>query len=187
VPYQSHRPRGREPLIYIHIYTYVYMNILKYRYHLHTCIYIYIYMYTFIKIPLRAAPYQPHRSGEHGLPCRHEREASHGTSPPRLWVCEAVRCSVLQRVAECCNVLQCVAVSVKSSHLLREVSHGTSQHRPWACVAVCCNVLQCVAACCRVLLWVAVRHARETSHMGWLLLVGCLNLQVSFAEYSLFL
>ena len=35
--------------------------------------------------------------------------------------CVAVRCSVLQCVAECCSVLQCVAV--------------------------CCSVLQCVAVC----------------------------------------
>ena len=38
-------------------------------------------------------------------------------------------------VAECCSVLQCVAVYCSVVH----------------CVAVCCSVLQCVAVCCSVL------------------------------------
>jgi len=48
---------------------------------------------------------------------------------------------VLQRVAVCCSVLQCIAVlgglnKVRSLELLLEV------------VSVCCSVLQCVAVYC---------------------------------------
>jgi len=51
---------------------------------------------------------------------------------------------VLQCVAVCCSVLQCVALSVCCSVL--------------QCLAVCCivSVLQCVAVCCSVLQCVAV-------------------------------
>ena len=54
-------------------------------------------------------------------------------------------CSVLQSVAMCCSVLQCVAVwtCIRGTQYL-------------SCVAVCCSVLQCVAACCNVLQCVAV-------------------------------
>jgi len=65
--------------------------------------------------------------------------------------CAAVRCSVLQRGAVCCRVLQCVAGNGRTWHKL-------AQERPLAvccsvlqCVAVPCSVLQCVAACCSVL------------------------------------
>jgi len=51
-----------------------------------------------------------------------------------VYVCVAVRCSVLQCVAVCCSVLQCVAVCCS---VLR-------------CVAVCCSDLQCVEVCCSV-------------------------------------
>jgi len=47
--------------------------------------------------------------------------------------------SVLQRVAACCSVLQCVAYPLKSACSLMSA------------VAVCCSVLQCVAVCCNVL------------------------------------
>jgi len=53
---------------------------------------------------------------------------------------------VLQCVAECCRVLQGVAVHVSSSvgvrRYLLQCSHFLQ------CVAVCCSVLQCVAVCC---------------------------------------
>ena len=49
----------------------------------------------------------------------------------------AVSCMV-QCVAACCSVLQCVSLD---AHRLRCL----------LCVAVCCSVLQCVAACCGVL------------------------------------
>jgi len=63
--------------------------------------------------------------------------------------CIAVCCSVLQRVAACFNVLQCVAVSCSvccSALQCVVVCCSVLQHV--ACVAVCCSVSQCVAACC---------------------------------------
>jgi len=56
---------------------------------------------------------------------------------------------VLQRVATCCSVLQCVAVfrSVLMVRWLVLAGEGN--------VAVCCSVLQCVAVCCSVLQCVA--------------------------------
>jgi len=44
---------------------------------------------------------------------------------------------VLQCVAVCCSVLQCVIVNLV-----------TSKIDMLQCVAVCCSVLQCVAVCC---------------------------------------
>ena len=57
---------------------------------------------------------------------------------------------MLQCVAACCSVLQCVHTrdttrSQTGGHMTREAS-----------VAVCCSVLQCVAVCCSVLQCVAV-------------------------------
>jgi len=59
---------------------------------------------------------------------------------PMHYVCDVVRCSVLQCVAVRCSVLQCVAVG----------------YSVLQCVAVCCSVLQRVAACCSVLQCVSV-------------------------------
>jgi len=42
---------------------------------------------------------------------------------------------VAQSVAECCSVLQCVAVFCSGCSVLQ-------------CVAVCCSELQCGAVCC---------------------------------------
>ena len=53
-----------------------------------------------------------------------------------VYVCVAVRCSVLQCVAVCCGVLQCVAVTCSA---LKCVA---------VCFAVHCSVLQCVACMC---------------------------------------
>ena len=52
-------------------------------------------------------------------------------------------CSMLQRVAVCCGVLQCVTLD------------ATTETSLWRC-SVCCSMLQCVAACCGVLWCVAV-------------------------------
>ena len=68
--------------------------------------------------------------------------------------CVAVYCSVLQRVAACCSVLQCHLYGFVENNLLHEQ----------ACVAACCSVLQRVAACCSVLQRVAltpVWHRRQ--------------------------
>ena len=53
-------------------------------------------------------------------------------------VCRILYCSVLQRVAACCSVLQRVVLSPTCSDR-------------YTCVAVSCTVLQRVAACCSVL------------------------------------
>ena len=58
---------------------------------------------------------------------------------------------MLQRVAVCCSVLQCVAVCC--SELQREMH--TSELS--ACVHI--HMLQCVAVCCSVLQYVAARDA----------------------------
>ena len=57
-------------------------------------------------------------------------------------------CSVLQRVAVYCSVLQCVAVSKY------DVNRSLSTQ---ICDVMCCSMLQCVAVCCSVLQCVAVR------------------------------
>ena len=113
--------------------------------------------------------------------------------------CVAVCCSALQCVAVCCSVLQCVAVCCS---VLQCVAVRCSVLR---CAAVCCSALQCAAVCCSVLQCVASRyiyqlikislliescvgcekmHMRmhQNTHMGWLRLVGCLKLYVSFAK-----
>jgi len=58
---------------------------------------------------------------------------------------------VLQCVAVCCSVLQCVATSEfietrDACVLAMEYVAGVLQ-----CVAVCCSVLQCVVVCCSAL------------------------------------
>jgi len=55
--------------------------------------------------------------------------------PTGLSTCVAVCCNVLQCVAMCCSVMQCFTVWCSVVQ----------------CVAVCCRVLPCVAACCSVL------------------------------------
>jgi len=65
---------------------------------------------------------------------------ANSTKPPR----------VLQRVAACCSVLQCIAVCCIA---LQGVAVRCSVLQ---CVAVCCSVLQCVAARCSALQCVAV-------------------------------
>ena len=65
-------------------------------------------------------------------------------------VCVAVYCSVLQRVAVCCSVLQC------SPRMICARSATCFRRSMLQCVAVCCSVLQCVAVLCNVLQCVAV-------------------------------
>jgi len=60
---------------------------------------------------------------------------------------------VLQSVAVCCSVLQCVGLNTRDDDLQLRLSHDA------VCVlllvAVCCSVLQYAAVCCRVLQHVA--------------------------------
>jgi len=99
--------------------------------------------------------------------------------------CVAVCCSVLQCVAAplvkalttvhvfarlpvvCCGVLQRVAVCCSVLQCVA-VCYSVLQ-----CVAVCCSVLQCVAACCSVLR--SRIKARATVHMFARLPVVCCN------------
>jgi len=56
-------------------------------------------------------------------------------------------CSVLQRVAVCCNMLQCVAVN-SGADRTSDVRGHTYMFAVYCSVAVCCSVLQllqCVA------------------------------------------
>ena len=82
----------------------------------------------------------------------------------------AACCGVL-RVAVCCSVLQCVAVTF--THDI------TTRYLLLQRVAVCC-VLQCVAVCCRVLQCVAVIFTQDIA-TRYLFVVGV----VGFVENSL--
>jgi len=81
---------------------------------------------------------------------------------------------VLQGVAVCCSMLQCVAgcCRVLQRHMTLLSVSGPSENdyevvstlcvagycRVLQCVAVCCSVLQHVVVCCRVLQCVAASH-----------------------------
>jgi len=68
---------------------------------------------------------------------------------------------VLQCVAVCCSVLQCVVATFHGKETNESVAVCCSVLQ---CVAVCCSVLQCVAVCCRVLQCVvATFHGKETN------------------------
>jgi len=80
--------------------------------------------------------------------------------------------SVLQRVAACCSVLQCVAEHCREGaayHVgMTAQTGGVEDH----CVAVCCSVLQCVAVCCITLQCVAMccsglftGHSQKCTHV----------------------
>jgi len=58
---------------------------------------------------------------------------------------------VLQFVAVCCSVLQCVAVSCRACGAFSQKTGLFCQG-----AGLCCSVLQCVAVCCSVLQYVAV-------------------------------
>ena len=64
-----------------------------------------------------------------------------------MFQCVVVCFSVLQRLAVCCSVLNCV---VKLEY------DPFPSYIYKVCVAVRCNVLQCVAVCCNMLQDVAV-------------------------------
>ena len=68
---------------------------------------------------------------------------------------------MLQCAALRCSVLQCAAVCCNVLLF----------------AAICCSVVQCVAVFCNVLTLMT-----DSFDMGWLRLVGYLNLQVSFAK-----
>ena len=64
--------------------------------------------------------------------------------------------AVMQCVAVCCSVLQCVAVNYRMCDLLIGAKRGSMKIALMFCsvlkfVVVSCSVLQCVAVCCSVL------------------------------------
>jgi len=69
--------------------------------------------------------------------------------------CSVVKCqmrSMLQCVAVCCSVLQCVAVrSTHCNMMMRMITIALLLKVFLSPVAVCCSVLQCVAVCCSAL------------------------------------
>ena len=72
-----------------------------------------------------------------------------------------MRVSVFQRVAECCRLLQSVAVNMCVLMKILDTIQQCEEMRKMRvsvlqCVAECCSVLQCVVAYCRVLQSVAV-------------------------------
>ena len=79
------------------------------------------------------------------------------TTEERLLLqCGAECCSVVQSVAVWGSVVQCGAV------WCRVVQSGAVCCSVLQCVAVCCSVLQCVAVCCSVLQCVALfAHAAQ--------------------------
>jgi len=86
----------------------------------------------------------------------------------------AVDSGVLQRVAVCCSVLQCVAMLYFSAIQCEEDIHSTLFVTlvccsVLQCVAVCCSVLQCVAVCCSALQCVAVRCSVRRIYLALLL------------------
>jgi len=66
---------------------------------------------------------------------------------------------VLQRVAVCCSVLQCVTAgrvpqsrgTFREGEIARDSQCFAVGCSMLQCVAVCCGVLYCVAVCCTVL------------------------------------
>ena len=64
-----------------------------------------------------------------------------------------LRCCVLQRVAACCSMLQCVTVVLLCAAACCSVlQYAAVCH---SCVAVWCSVLQCAPVCCSMLTCVA--------------------------------
>jgi len=65
-------------------------------------------------------------------------------SPHHTHLCVVLYCSVLQSVAECCRMLQCVASLCVLQYVTLSSAH-TTLTCVLQCVAVCSSVLQCVA------------------------------------------
>jgi len=70
------------------------------------------------------------------------------------FICVAVCCSGLQRVAVSCRELQCARI-IHLWDMAHSYGGGMIHSLSNDGVVVCCSVLQCVAECCRVLQHVA--------------------------------
>jgi len=69
-------------------------------------------------------------------------------------LCVAVCCSMLQRVAMCCRVVNGIEGRLNMTVMLP--FENVYRWVVAECVVVCCSELQCVAVCCSVLQCVAV-------------------------------
>ena len=68
-------------------------------------------------------------------------------------IVEALQHVATHCIATCCSVLQCVNDNTLYCNVLLHVAVRVPLLQ---CVAVCCSVLQCVAVCCSMLQYVAV-------------------------------
>ena len=119
-------------------------------------------MYIYVYIHMRVCLHTCLLAGDPRV-CHDCAHAAHVLD--RLWHCrrplfvcchQRLRLShLVDCVAVCCSVLQCVAVYRWPLFVCHHKWLGLSH---WVeCVAVCCNMLQCVAVCCMVLQGVKVR------------------------------
>jgi len=94
---------------------------------------------------------------------------------------------VLQGVAPCCRVLQCVEVErcykeccqqeMAVLQILMLLQNVAEYCRVLKCVVECCSALQCVAVCCSVLQCVAAgRYAKEPCQQE----LGVLHVMILF-------
>ena len=90
--------------------------------------------------------------------------------------CTETHCDTLRHTATHCNILQHTATHCNTTI---ELKHCKSlQH-----TATHCNALQITATQCNTLQHTATQLSSSfMSDMGWLRLVGCLKIQVSFAK-----
>jgi len=96
----------------------------------------------------------------------------------------AVRCGVLQCVAcvaVCCSVLQCVAVWMHTMPLIVTWLSRVCIHKRYII-----QMYIIIYIYIYIYIYTHTHYIYTNIHMGWLLLVGTIKLQVSFAEYCFF-
>jgi len=143
--------------IHIHTYTYIYIYIYIYTYiYKYIYIYIYVYIYTGVVLDGRVVRTRGRKLGNMGYlqPCWCACSASSS----------ALEDAVLQRVAVCCSVFQCIAVL--QPRWCCSTCTCALEGVVLRCVTVCCSVSWCLAVCCDVAA-VLVRLSRKNgAHVG---------------------
>jgi len=146
--------------IYIYIYIYMYIHICIYTY---ICVCVYIYLYIYIQSDCTTL--------------HHTASAPH--------------CNILQRAIMHCNAPQQQHATRMSVTLHHTASAPHCISATLQQTATPCNALQCTATATNTLHHACddqfVSAAADWKAMGWLCLVGSIKLQVSFAEFSLFI